>query len=102
MVDHGPVPACVQTVPPEQVDTGMRVPGPLVIFQELLPHKDLRYAGSRQQDGRSHPAAAAGIPGAAVLRIGQPGDALILSDFDNVVILHAGHGPPTVIEPGRV
>ncbi len=75
---------------------------PLFVFQEFLAHENLRYAGRGQQQSGGDTAAASRVPRSVVGRIGKRGDTLLTPDENQIVIFHAGHRSPGMIEAWRV
>src|ERR1035437_11135227 len=100
MIDHRNITSRCEPAPPEKIGRGC-VPAPLFIFQKLLSHEELRNSRRSEQQSQGDPRAAASIPRAAIGGIGEIGDALVCSDLDDVVILHARNRLPTVGKTDR-
>src|ERR1035438_8250509 len=101
MIDHRNITSRCEPAPPEKIGRGC-VPAPLFIFQKLLSHEELRNSRRGEQQSQGDPRAAASIPRAAIGGIGEIGDALVCSDLDDVVILHARNRLPTVGKTLRI
>ena len=74
----------------------MRIPSPLLVFQEFLSHEQLRNPGCSEQDTHRKTCPAGRIPRALVRGIGQRGDTVLLAYFDDVMIFNARTSLPTV------
>ena len=55
MIHHGRIGSSVQSGPPEKIGR-RRIPAPLLVFQELLTHEELRNSGSGEQNPHGEPA----------------------------------------------
>jgi hypothetical protein len=69
---------------------------PLFVFQQFLSHKEHGHPGRGKQDGIGHPAAASGVPGAAVVRVGTKRNAGISTDLHLVMVFNASHCAPEI------
>ena len=90
--------AAVEPVPPDQPLGPLGVVRPQLVLEELLAHEQHRHAGRRQQQAGRHARAAAGVPGARVVPVGQLRDprlaVVAVGVEDEVVVLDAVVGLP--------
>src|SRR5690348_15478307 len=97
MVNHRGIGAGIQTIPPKKIGR-FGIAAPLLVFQKLLPHKELRNARSGEQNSHRETCPATCVPGSRIGRISQPWDSWVGSHFDDVVILNTGDSLPTMAE----
>jgi hypothetical protein len=97
-VQHDPV--VLQPFPPNLMGASrFIVPG--LVFEDLLPHEQVRNAHGRQQEPLGHARSASRVPGTGVGAVGQPGHSVVTPPVDQVMIFYALHRPPGVGQPRR-
>src|SRR5580693_6100421 len=96
MIHHGLVASSIEASPRNQMGRVRGIAVPLIRYQELLSHEELRNAWSGQQQPGGKSRAAAGIPGAGVRAVRESGNARVAAGLHHGVIFHAGYCLPCV------
>src|ERR1035437_3889419 len=100
-IDGLPIRSRRQPTPPDQMVRRPRVRAPLLILEELLPHKHLRNPRRRQQQRHRHPRPRPCIPAPRIRSIRQRRHPRLLPQLHNVVILHTRNRLPRPRKIGR-
>src|ERR1700733_15968920 len=101
MIRHDWIGTTVEIIPRQKVRAiWVRVPG--FILKEFLTQEKLGNPWRSQQNRGGDPAAASGVPGTMIGRVGQRRDTRVAPRHEEVMIFDTGHRAPCVVESRRI